>query len=265
MTKFFTTDDDFEKIIKGKIKLVTEISQIKTGWTNFVFMVCTAGNGSYIFRFPRNDFFAKAMVTEIPFTKFVAKHVSTKTVELKLGRHRNRIYSIHRLVDGEVLTEVYPTLSVEQKGQLAQDIAVYLNQLQSVSEHKINILSSEFLTGLVVDNGLPSEIIPILGKLKDLEGERILSHGDFNPGNILVDNNGRLVAVLDYAFISVSCRTNDLSRLIGRLPEDFREPMLNALGYEVDKDELDLLINLWSQIDSGYIDYMRRCHPDVEV
>ena len=60
MNQFFTTEDNFEKIITGVLGEVNNISLIETGWTNFVYKV-QKGSKKYIFRFPRNTFFSNVL------------------------------------------------------------------------------------------------------------------------------------------------------------------------------------------------------------
>ena len=70
-TVFYTVNDDFKAIVESTVGEIAQMNQISTGWTNFVFDVKT-NNGSYIFRFPRNSFFAGVLEKEVAFSKFIS-------------------------------------------------------------------------------------------------------------------------------------------------------------------------------------------------
>mgnify|MGYP003295185771 CR=1 FL=1 len=67
----------------------------------------------------------------------------------------------------------------------------------------------------------------ILQTMQDLEKHGLtLSHADLNPGNILLDENHNVCGILDFAFVSYTSDLNDMARLIGRLPSDYYDIML---------------------------------------
>jgi len=95
----------------------------------------------------------------------------------------------------------------------------------------------------------------------------VLVHGDFNPGNILVNKSFKMIAVLDNAFASLSAGPADLSVLLARTPKEFRDLMIGEYekktGSKVDKRVLDDFIDIRFEVEKDYIKYMARCHPDV--
>ena len=97
----------------------------------------------------------------------------------------------------------------------------------------------------------------------------VLNHADLNPGNILLDENNNVCAVLDFAFVSFSSRINDVSRLIGRLPADFHHIMLKAYNKRFDTnismDEINKLIDVWNYVEEHYINYMRVNQPEIDI
>lgn len=280
MSGFFKITDDFEAIIKGTVKDIVGISKIPTGWTNYVFKAVTKTNHAYVFRFPRNNFFAKALEKEIIFAKFIKDKINFATVNLEYKEHKGRGYSVHSFIDGFSLTEAYPLMNAQQKRILARDVAAYIATMQKVGD---SLLASkipapcalpkfsDFLIGLAAVNSDPNynymEIFaPLLAQEKACN---FLVHGDLNPGNIVVDKNYKMIAVLDYAFVSYSCNLIDLACTTARLPRDFRDIMIKefeiATKTTVSGSELDALINIRFEVEMDYIRYMAVHHPDVEL
>jgi aminoglycoside phosphotransferase (APT) family kinase protein len=258
--KHFTPQDDFAGIMRENLDGIINTEQIPTGWTNFVFRAHTK-HETYIFRFPRNDFFAEAMSREIPFTKWLARRVRTKSTRQHYLHHNGRGFSMHRSIKGHVLTEVIDKLSVDQKIRLARDIEKYLTHLQSLT-HKIPFKLeplSGFLRDLASVNNQNYDFTK-LDPLIELENEKpVLVHGDFNPGNIILDKKMRLLAVIDYAFaMRYSSIINDKSRIIGRLPSNYRQYFSNHTDPNIDR-----LIAVWQYVERDYCDYIRRECPDI--
>ena len=266
--KYFILSEDFEGIIRAHLANVSYVEKIPTGWTNFVFVATTTGGEKYICRFPRNDFFADCLVKEVPITGFMRGHVLVNTVEQRLAKHEGRNFSIHKMVSGQVMQDTYPSLNFKQKKKLAGEIADYILSVQNINPPNglVAQLASEFLYNLSkVNNG--DYDYSKLDRLRELEKNPVLVHGDLNPRNIILDQDGRLVAVLDYAFVTFSCDINDLARVIGQSPKDFYEIMVDAFeartGKKVNRSDLDYLIDLWNYVSQDYVSYMLREHPDV--
>jgi len=270
MTKqYFDLNDDFEAIIKSQIKTVVEICKIPTGWTNYVYKATTKRGAAYIFRFPRNDFWVASLKKEIWFNKFIKDKVSFKTVNLKYKKHQGRGYSMHRFLNGFTLTEAYPQMNETQKRELSRDIATYIQELSRVDVSAVKLpLFSEFHIGLARQNddkdyNYMEIFVPLFRKEKD---GLVLVHGDFNPGNILVNKKFKMIAVLDYAFASRSAGPADLAVLLARTPPEFREYIISE--YDKTSDEkisvvLDEFINVRLEVEKDQIKYMARCHKDV--
>lgn len=267
--KFFDTSDDFEKIIKKHLRHCTDIVQVKTGWTNFVFKV-TSGKYFYIFRFPRNDFFSDALVKEYNFCKFIDGKISYKIPKLKLYYNQNRPYSMHRGIVGESLSDCYNDLSDKEKNKLAKDIVKMISEFKAIDftsyQDKEFQKVSNFLDNLsnVSQNGYD---ISKHDYLKSLENNKmIVSHGDLNPGNLILKNH-KLVAVIDFAFAGVSSELVDLSRIIGRTPSDFKSKIVKAykekFQTEIDLESINSLEETWAYVEEKYILYIKQNHPSI--
>jgi len=85
----------------------------------------------------------------------------------------------------------------------------------------------------------------------------------------LVDENNNVCAIIDFAFVSASSKINDVSRLIGRLPADFHELMLNAYNEKfntnITMEEVNSLISVWNYVEEHYINYMRVNQPEIDI
>lgn len=273
MQKFFDLSDDFEGIIRATLDNVEVIEKIPTGWTNYVFRVNVKCDDSYIFRFPRHEFWVKRMERELIFSNHVRGHVKVqtpvyhqKTVEVNGIK---RTFSMHKMIPGNVLSSVMDKMTPEQMKVVANDVADYMADISSIKGNPFKAeTASEFLEGLARVNG-KGYGEGALDRLAELDKEMVQTHGDLNPGNIIVDEDFRVVAVLDYAFVPRSTILVDLAWLIFRMPCDFYNIMLGAFekkfNRKVDKADLDYLVGLWGKVAVDYIDYMARCHPDVVV
>jgi len=270
----FDLNDDFEAIIKTQLRNVAEICKIPTGWTNYVYKATTQKGASYIFRFPRHDFWVESLKKEVWFNKFIKDKTKFKTVNIKYKKFDGRGYGVHRFVKGITMAEGYQQMATKQKQILARDITNYILSLQAVDVREIDLPTfSEFHIGLADVNGDEKynymEIFkPLFDKEKDKK-KLVLVHGDFNPGNILVNKKFKMIGVLDYAFASVSAGPADLAVLLTRPPyrTDFYNYMIaeyeKASKKKVDKKMLDEFIKARVEIEADYVKYMARCHKDV--
>ena len=268
---FYTTQDNFKAIVESKVGTVAEISQISTGWTNFVFDVKT-NNGCYIFRFPRNTFFAGVLEKEVAFSKYIRNKIKTPISHIDIGYDKARPFTMHKKISGRSLTEAYGELTKEDKVKIAKQVAEFIYELQNVNLEDFTLelpTTSQFLADLshVDDEYYDFSRHDNLVKLE--QDGLVLNHADLNPGNILLDKNNNVCAVLDFAFVSYSSNINDVSRLIGRLPADFHHIMLkaynNRFNTSITMDEINKLIDVWNYVEEHYINYMRVNQPEIDI
>ena len=269
--KFFTTRDNFKSIIEREVGKINTMNQISTGWTNFVYEV-DAESGEYIFRFPRNDFFSGVLEKEVTFSKYIREKIKTPISNIRLGFDNGRPFTCHTKIKGRSLTSAYPTLNVEDKEKIASQVAEFIYELQQVPVEDVPLslqTTSQFLADLShVDNAYYD--FSKHDNLVSLEKESlVLNHADLNPGNILIDENNNLCAIIDFAFVSTSSDINDVSRLIGRLPEDFHEIMLDAYNERFNSnilmDEVKSVVDVWNYVEEHYINYMRENQPEIDI
>lgn len=270
---FFTEKDNFLEIIKQHLPNVKEdsVTFIKTGWTNFV-MCASDGIQEYFFRFPRNRFFARMLLKDNAFCSFMKDKVSFEFPDLKLFYDKGRPFSMHKKIKGWSLTERFKHLSRQAVTNLAYDVAKFINELNQVDPKALpascNMYLSKFLDQLSeVDTN--SYDLSQHDFLRQCEQTPHVVHGDLNPGNILLDENDRMVGVIDFAFAGVSNNYVDLSRVIGRTHPSFAEPMKEAyeavMKEKVDMQRVENMIHMWNYVEEQYILYIKENHPEIQL
>lgn len=277
MKNYFSLDENFDDIIKDNLKKIYGVNKVysininTTGWTNIVFKV-KADNGNYYFRFPRDYFWEKTIVKDYQFAKYIQGKTSFNTVDLKLGYDNNRPFSIHKEIEGTPLAEKMNELSHEDIKKVSNQIAQFMYELHNLNYNKDEIFTvnnigldlQEFITELLekhVSN--KDQVFWKTNNFKMLPNEsECLIHGDFNSSNILLDENNNVKAIIDFGFGGFGNKYLDISRIIGRCPSEFKNEIINSYeNYEKNKINLSTLnknIEAWSNIDSGYINYMTK-------
>lgn len=78
----------------------------------------------------------------------------------------------------------------------------------------------------------------------------------------MINENNEVTAFIDFGFGGFGNKYDDISRIIGRTPANFKNNIIKS--YEeysnttLDKGCLDKDIDTWNKIDSAYINYMRK-------
>jgi aminoglycoside phosphotransferase (APT) family kinase protein len=258
-------NDDFGGIIRGYCRNVLRISEIKSGWTNFVFLAETdtdgergfgggAARGGFIFRFPRTKFFEQAMLAEYAATKYIGRFISAAEQELRF--HAGRPFTVHRYIEGEPLSSAFGRMTEEQKQIIADGISEYLTKLQSIkySHGQFGRLSGFLVRLAAATKNEKYDYDTFIELVKrENSGGLVLCHGDLNPDNILVKDN-RLVCVIDYAFAGISAPDADISRICNRMPAIAKYFTPNPK-----------LVAMWDYVDNNYVEYMKIYHKEVVV
>lgn len=91
--------------------------------------------------------------------------------------------------------------------------------------------------------------------------DNCLVHGDLNSSNILLDENHHVSAIIDFGFGGFGNKYNDIGRIIGRCPETFKNDIVKSYesysNAKLNSEVLHNNIETWTNIDNGYINYMR--------
>ena len=276
MKSFFSLDENFDEIIgnelknKFNVKTINSLEPISTGWTNIVYKVKT-DNGNYYFRFPRDDFWERTIVKDYEFAKFIKGKTSFNTVDLKLGYSENRPFSVHKEIEGVALAQKMNELSQEDIEKISTQLAQFMHELHNIpydeqeifSINNIGLELQDFITELLEKHvSKEDNQFWYNNNFKVDSNEQCLVHGDFNSSNVLLDDNNNVTAIIDFGFGGFGSKSQDISRIIGRCPEQFKAPIINAYeeidNHELEKNQLNQDIETWSNIDSAYINYMTK-------
>lgn len=268
---FFELNEDYEKIITNtlKDKKVNTIKQISTGWTNIVYEVST-NEGNFFFRFPRDEFWSRTIVKDCSLAQYIYGKTDFNTVKPSLYYDNGRPYSVHTKIEGIVLADKMNELSQDEVDNISSDIAKFMYQLHTVdlNENKIaeqpesHLKLVDFLNELLILH--VSKEDRTFWDIKEFSKKEnnCLVHGDLNSSNVLLDENNRVSAFIDFGFAGYGNKYFDISRIIGRCPESFKDSIVknyeNYSNKELDKNILDDEIKIWTKIDNGYINYMKK-------
>ena len=245
---------------------------IQTGWTNITMDVQTQKT-AYIFRFPRNYFFARMMIKDCNFCQFLKGKVSVQTPDMQLKFDHNRPFSMHQKIKGVSLTSRMGNLSETEEKRIAKDIVQFLSELHAIPVETMpaDIAESlnDFLTGLatVHKGNYDLSMHQALIHMEQAVEHPVIIHGDFNPGNILLDENAHLSGVIDFAFASISDRHADIGRFVGRATQSLGQAVLDA--YQVhntcDGIKVQHVVDLFKYVEYKYVQYMQTEHPEIII
>lgn len=273
MTKnYFSLDENFDEIIKNSLKdrKILHTEQISTGWTNIVYEVQT-DNGSFFFRFPRDDFWARTIVKDCDFASYIYGKTDFQTADLKLMFDNGRPFSIHKKIEGTVLADKIDELSDEQLKKISNDIARFMFELHNIKFDKNKIFSTnnighnltDFLNELLNYHVDPKD--KVFWKYDEFskKDNNCLVHGDLNLSNVLLDDNNNVCAIIDFGFGGFGNKYFDISRIMSRTcPKAFKDEIIkeyeNLENQKLDYQFLDNEIDIWNKIDNSYINYMRK-------
>ena len=238
----FRLDDDFNKIISDTLKdegidKVDKIETISTGWTNMVFEAYT-DKGNYFFRFPRDKFWARTIVKDYEFAKYIHGKTKYETSNLNLGFDNRRPFTYHKKIKGVPLADRIDKLSPEKIKQVTNQIAEFMFELHNI-EFKPNEVFSVINIGTNL-NDFINELLDLHVKPEDKvfwksenfdmrENDYCLVHGDLNTSNILLDENDNVSAIIDFGFGGFGNKYFDISRVLSRsYPESFKEELISS-------------------------------------
>ena len=267
MSNFFTTKDNLDGIIRDTFpdKTIEKTEHILTGWTNIVIEVKT-NDGSYFFRFPRNPFWSKMIVKDATVCNFVDGKTSYYTPQMKLYYDsKKRPFSVHKKIEGYTLGDRIYHLSHTALTGVAYDVAKFIKELSEVdlkdAPAKVKYPLSKFLKELDYKH-YEKHIDEDHKYIAETEMDNLV-HGDLNLGNILLDDNDKMIGVIDFCFAGTGNPNMDVARMVSRpAPEEFEEAFL---GYFDNKEEISRMKEAWKNIDNGYAEHIRAHFPEINL
>ena len=268
--RYFRLSDNFREIISKVIadKKIDTMTLIPTGWTNIVYEVKT-DDGSYFFRFPRDEFLSRTIVKDYEFTQYIYGKTNFNTIKLELFYDNERPFSMHKKIEGTPLAEKMNELNEEQITCISNEIAQFMNEIHNLDYSKSKIFKTnniglklkDFLDELLSfhiteENRQFWKMVPNVK-----EETNCLVHGDLNSSNILLDENNHIAAIIDFGFAGYGNKYDDIARIIGRCPDTFRDKIVNSYeecsNINLSEQILNQNIETWNNIDNAYIDYMK--------
>lgn len=267
MNKFFTTSDPLDKIITETLpdKKVLGTKHILTGWTNIVIEV-TTDKGAYFFRFPRNPFWSKMIVKDAAVCNFVDGKTSYYTPQMKLYYDsKGRPFSVHEKIEGYTLGDRIYHLSHTAITGVAYDAAKFIKELSGIdlkgAPKEVKYPLSQFLHELDYEH-YDKHIDADHKYIKEKDGG-CLVHGDLNLGNILLDENDKMIGVIDFCFAGTGNPNMDVARMVSRpAPAEFETEFL---AYFENTGEIERMREAWHNIDNGYAEHIRSNFPEINL
>ncbi len=272
--KFFTIDENYNEIIEKALKEDNENIEIKaihfipTGWTNIVYEVET-NEGNFFFRFPRDTFWERVIVKDYEFAKYIKGKTSFNTCELELKFNDGRPFSVHKKIEGKCLADKMNEMSDEEVQKVSKQVAQFMYEMHNIKYDPKDIFSinnigldlQDFITELLELHVSPEDLKFWASENFKTDEDSCLVHGDLNSSNIILDDDNNISAIIDFGFGGFGTKYNDISRIIGRCPQNFKQEIVNSYE-EIAKSnlsdkEVDKNIDIWSNIDNGYINYMK--------
>lgn len=267
MADFFTPDDPLDKIIARTFpdKEILQTDHILTGWTNIVIEV-TTDKGNYFFRFPRNPFWSKMIIKDATVCNFVEGKTSFYTPQMELHYdEKNRPFSVHQKIEGYTLGDRIYHLSHTALTGVAYDVAKFIKELSRIdlkeAPEKVKYPLSDFLHELDYEH-YENHIDKDHEYIKSTEKGQLI-HGDLNLGNILLDENDKVIGVIDFCFAGTGNPQMDIARVLSRpAPKEFEQEFLAQF---TDKSEVPRMKDAWKNIDAGYADHIRTHFPEITL
>lgn len=257
---------------QGEKVLASEVLQ--TGWTNITMNV-HGQKDEYIFRFPRTQFFANAMIKDCQACHFLKDKISLPLPQMRLLMDQNRPFSMHPKIKGQTLDKIVPDLSASERQAIADELALFLVELQKIPLAKAPRIMKKKLNHFLIDlaavhNGNYDLNRHALWEKTERETPALyLSHGDFHPGNILIGADKKVAGIIDFAFITVSDRHADLGRFVSRSDPGMSQDLIRSYQRQTqmpcDMDRIHQMADLFHYVDRKYVQYMQRAHPEIVI
>lgn len=271
---FFTENEDLYGIVSKKINNIDKnFSIISSGWTNIVVDVIS-NNENFIIKLPRDQFWSDCIEKDAIISNFISKNFNDfKTANAEIFYDNNRPFIAYKKIEGITLTEVFSSLTEEELEKIAKNIANIFYQLHSISIDKLPDVAKnkfyDFITKLPKINEEEYDFSLFDGMLEDEKNEKqVFIHGDLNIGNILLDDDKNIKAIIDYAFSGISDIYTDLARIFCRTSEKFLDIILKEYekitNIKLNMQKIENRKKMWAYIESEYMKFMKACHPEIK-
>lgn len=270
---FFTEDEDLHAIIANKLENLSDnIKKVSTGWTNIVLDV-NSNNESYIVKLPRDDFWANHIVKDATASNFVRNNMNINSGDMKIVYDNDRPFSIHKKIQSKALTECIDTLNIDKIEKIAKKLAHIFFIFHSFNISKIPQLLKcryyDFISNLPKLDRNKYDFSYFNGMLDDeKEEEQVFIHGDLNIGNVILNENDEVEAIIDYSFCGLGDIYTDLSIFSCRVNDDFFNILVSEYekisNKKLDVKKLQNRKKLRQYIEKEYKEFMKKTHPEIK-
>lgn len=261
---------DIKRVINEKCNIVIDsIKLIGEGYDSKAYIV----NNEYVFKIKFSANKKKGYEKEKAIYDFLNKNLKTNIniprIEYSYITDELSILG-YKEIKGKFLTpEIYSTMSKDKQELLKQDIAIFLRQMHDLDyseissytiDNKQNVLEEyQLLKETIYDSLTDTEkqyIEDFMQRLYNTTifgGKKCLCHNDFSCNHLLLDNDNRLVGVIDFGDSGIIDEYCDFIYLL----EDSEEEISMSFG----EDILKLYGNIDVSKAKEYQDIVEQYYP----
>lgn len=233
---------DIKEIIESKFKLtVNDILVLGQGLDSIAYLV----NYEYIFKQSKHNDARNNLKKEIQVLKYLKDKITLQIPDIEYYSEEYGVCG-YKKVKGEKLTPaIYQKMNDNEKDKLAQDIALFLQEIHSmplpdIDELELNVIddykSDYYTLKETIYNKIPDSSKKYIDNLykRILNDERItqyvktLCHNDLSCNHILIQNN-KVVGIIDFGDVAITDRDKDFVYLL----EDSNEEIGREFGLRV--------------------------------
>ena len=261
---------DIKRVINEKCNIVIDsIKLIDEGYDSKAYIV----NNEYVFKIKFSANKKKGYEKEKAIYDFLNKNLKTniKIPRIEYSYITDELSILgYKEIKGKFLTpEIYSTMSKDKQELLKQDIAIFLRQMHDLDyseissytiDNKQNVLEEyQLLKETIYDSLTDTEkqyIEDFMQRLYNTTifgGKKCLCHNDFSCNHLLLDNDNRLVGVIDFGDSGIIDEYCDFIYLL----EDSEE----EIGMSFGEDILKLYGNIDVSKAKEYQDIVEQYYP----
>jgi aminoglycoside phosphotransferase (APT) family kinase protein len=175
---------------------------------------------------------------------------------------------VHKKIEGYTLGDRIYHLSHTAITGVAYDVAKFIKELSAIdlksAPAEVRMPLSEFLRELDYEH-YDKHIDTDHDYIKSKDDTKLV-HGDLNLGNILLDENDKVVGVIDFCFAGTGNPQMDAARMVSRpVPEEFEKEFLAEYAQFGDTSEVPRMRDAWKHIDAGYAEHIRKKFPEINL